>query len=78
MMAAEVAKWPCFIDQTIIPPSPPAQIDWVILQRFSSVDAAADWLHSTERLSLVESVQSILAGSDDIHVVRDGGDTVIP
>lgn len=78
MMAAEVAKWPCFIDQTIIPPSPPAQIDWVILQRFSSVDAAADWLHSSERLSLVDSVQSILAGSDDIHVVRDGASGVLP
>lgn len=77
-IGAEVAKWPCFIDQKVIPPSPPAQIDWVILQRFSSVEAAANWLHSPERLSLVESIQSILAGSDDIHVVRDGASGVLP
>ncbi|MGI9071723.1 MAG: hypothetical protein ACR2JB_10515 [Bryobacteraceae bacterium] len=77
-MGAEIAKWPCFIDQKVMPPSPPAQIDWVILQRFSSVDAAANWLHSAERLSLVESIQPILAGSDDIHVIRDGASGVLP
>jgi antibiotic biosynthesis monooxygenase (ABM) superfamily enzyme len=77
-IGAELAKWPGFIDQKIIPPSPPAQIDWVILQRFSSVEAAANWLHSAERLSLVESIQSILAGNDDIHVVKDGASGVLP
>jgi uncharacterized protein len=77
-IGAEVAKWPGFIDQQVIPPSPPAQVDWVILQRFSSVDAAANWLHSAERLRLVESIQSILAGSDDVHVVRDGASGVLP
>jgi uncharacterized protein len=77
-MGIEIAKWPCFIDQKVMPPSPPAQIDWVILQRFSSLEAAANWLHSAERLSLVDSVQPILAGSDDIHVVRDGASGVLP
>ncbi|MFL6351028.1 MAG: hypothetical protein ACJ74Z_04140 [Bryobacteraceae bacterium] len=77
-IGAEVAKWPCFIDQKVMPPSPPAQIDWVILQRFSSVDAAASWLHSAERLKLVETIQPMLAGTDDIHVVRDGASGVLP
>jgi uncharacterized protein len=77
-IGAEIAQWSGFVEQQVIPPSPPAQVDWVILQRFSSVDAAANWLHSAERLSLVESIQSILAGSDDIHVVRDGASGVLP
>jgi antibiotic biosynthesis monooxygenase (ABM) superfamily enzyme len=68
-MGAEIAKWPCFIGQKVMPPSPPAQIDWVILQRFCSVDAAAAWLHSAQRLSLVDSIQSILAGTDDIRLL---------
>ena len=77
-IGAEVSKWPGFLEQQIIPPSPPGQIHWVILQRFSSLDAATAWLRSSERLTLVESIQSILAGSDDIHIVKDGASGVLP
>ena len=31
-----VAKAPGFIDSKKIPPSPPGQLDWVIVQRFQS------------------------------------------
>jgi uncharacterized protein len=67
----EIAKWPSFVEQKILPPSPPGQLDWVILQRFSSIDAATGWLRSTERLTLVEGIQSILAGTDGIHIIKD-------
>ena len=77
-MGTVIAKWEGFIDQKVMPPSPPAQVDWVILQRFSSADAAAGWLHSEQRLKLVDSIQPILAGSDDIHLVRDGTSGVLP
>jgi antibiotic biosynthesis monooxygenase (ABM) superfamily enzyme len=77
-IGAEAAKWPSFLEQKIIPPSLPAQVDWVILQRFSSLEAASGWLHSSERLALVQSVQDILAGSDDIHIVKDGAAGVLP
>jgi len=42
-----------FIEQTIMPPSPPAQTDWVILQRFASDETAVGWLRSDLRLGLV-------------------------
>jgi len=77
-IGAAVAKWPGFIDQKVIQPSPPAQIDWVILQRFSSLAGATAWLHSAERLSLVDTIQSALAGTDDIHIVKDGASGVLP
>ena len=32
---ASIAAFPGFIKQTVMPPSPPAQVDWVILQRFA-------------------------------------------
>ena len=35
-MSAAVAAQAGFVKETVIPPSPPAQIDWVILQRFAS------------------------------------------
>jgi uncharacterized protein len=74
----EVAKHPGFIEQRVISPQPPGQIHWVILQRFSSLEAATGWMRSTERLQLVQAVQSILAGSDDTHIVKDRSSGVLP
>jgi uncharacterized protein len=73
-----VAAFPGFIKQTVIPPSPPAQVDWVILQRFASTEAAVAWLHSDERLQRIEGVAPMLVGRDDIHIVNDGGAGVLP
>lgn len=70
-ISAVIAGQPGFIDQKIIPPNPPAQTDWVILQRFSSNEEAARWLHSPERTKLLADVQPILFGLDDIHIVKD-------
>jgi uncharacterized protein len=73
-----IARFPGFIQQTVMPPSPPAQIDWVILQRFSHSDAATAWLNSKERLERVASAQAILIGKDDVHLVQDGESGVLP
>jgi antibiotic biosynthesis monooxygenase (ABM) superfamily enzyme len=73
-----VATFAGFIKQTVLPPSPPAQIDWVILQRFASAGAAVAWLNSEERLQRIESVAAMLVGRDDIHVVKDGSSGVLP
>lgn len=73
-----ISRFPGFIQQTVMPPSPPAQVDWVILQRFTNTDAATAWLNSRERLERVASAQPILIGSDDVHLVRDGGAGVLP
>ncbi len=68
-----VARFPGLIDHEVIPPSPPVQPDWVIVQRFTSVDAARAWLGSKERRRLIEQAQPWLVGQDDIHLI-DGGD----
>jgi hypothetical protein len=41
-----VAKQAGFVKETVMPPSPPDQVDWVILQRFASRGAAVTWLRS--------------------------------
>lgn len=69
-----VAGLPGFIDQEVIPPSPPAQPDWVIVQRFTSVDAARAWIASSERGQLIEESQPWLLGSDDVHIFQDGAE----
>jgi uncharacterized protein len=70
-MSATVAALPGFIEQSVMPPNPPTQIDWVILQRFKSADAAVSWLHSDMRQKLLAEVQPMLSGVDDVHLLHD-------
>jgi uncharacterized protein len=70
-IGASVARFPGFIEQSVMPPSPPVQVDWVILQRFDSSTDALSWLHSEERLQLVQDAHDILVGNDDIHLLTD-------
>src|ERR1700680_675535 len=73
-----IAASPGFIKQTVMPPSPPTQVDWVILQRFASSKAAVAWLRSDERLQRMQGAGPMLVGCDDIHIVNDGGSGVLP
>ena len=70
--SALIADRAHFLGQTLMRPSPPAQVDWVILQRFTSSEAAIGWLNSSERLERIRGAQSMLIGRDDVHLVRDG------
>jgi uncharacterized protein len=76
--SAAIAAFPGFIKQTVMPPSPPAQVDWVILQRFADTQAAMAWLNSKERLTRIEGAARMLVGRDDVHIVQDGGEGVLP
>ena len=73
-----VAAFPGFIKQTVMPPSPPVQADWVILQCFANTEAAIAWLNSEQRLNRIEDAASMLVGRDDINIVNDGGKGVLP
>jgi antibiotic biosynthesis monooxygenase (ABM) superfamily enzyme len=73
-----IAAQPGFVEETVMPPSPPDQVDWVILQRFASRGAAVTWLRSAERQRLVAEVQPMLVGQDDVHLVSDSQPGVLP
>jgi uncharacterized protein len=77
-IGAATSEFPGFIEQTLMPPKPPAQVDWVILQRFASLKAAISWLNSKERLALIERALPMLVGQDDIHILRDDAVGVLP
>ena len=66
-----VAKVPGFLEQKVMPPSPPLQVDWVILQRFADAQSASRWLKSPERQRRIEGVMPLLVGRDDVHIVSD-------
>ena len=77
-IGAIVGNFRGFVDQKVIPPVPPAQDDWVILQRFTSTEAALAWLHSEQRLKPVEQIAPMLVGRDDVHIVTDDEAGVLP
>lgn len=62
-----------FVRQTVIPPSPPTQVDWVILQHFVDHASALAWLRSDARQARLSEVQSLVVGRDDVHVVEGDG-----
>jgi antibiotic biosynthesis monooxygenase (ABM) superfamily enzyme len=76
--SAVVATFPGFIQQTVMPPSPPAQVDWMIQQRFADTASAVAWLNSQQRLQRLQGAAPMLLGQDDVHVVGDGGAGVLP
>lgn len=67
-----IATQPGFLESRVMPPTPPQQVDWVILQRFESTANAVAWLNSAERLALLNEAAPYLVGNDDVHFVRDG------
>jgi len=77
-ISAAAAAFPGFIEQTVIPPNPPVQADWVIVQRYVSAEAASAWLRSDQRTTLLDEAQPLLVGRDDVHLVRDDGTGVRP
>jgi uncharacterized protein len=77
-MSAAATAWTGFVEQKVIPPRPPAQVDWVILQRFDSMDAARGWMQSTQRAEMLKEAEPLLVGNDDIHILLDGEDGVLP
>jgi antibiotic biosynthesis monooxygenase (ABM) superfamily enzyme len=77
-VSAIVAAQPGFIEQTILPPNPPVQLDWVILQRFARTENAVAWLRSDERARLVAQAQPLLVGQDDVHLLNEKETGVLP
>jgi hypothetical protein len=70
-ISAAAAEFPGFVTQSVLPPNPPVQADWVIQQRFTDIESASAWLRSERRARLLDSAEPILAGPDDVHIVRD-------
>lgn len=66
-----ISTFPGFIEQRVMPPAPPLQVDWVILQRFNALSDAKRWLSSSERAKRLEGIAAMTIGRDDVHIVQD-------
>ena len=74
-MAGRVAEFlaaaPGFISQEVIPPSPPVQVDWVVIQKFQTKEDARAWIQSEERSRFLAEVKMYFIGNDDIHLLSE-------
>ena len=66
-----ISGFPGFVEQRVMPPAPPLQVDWVILQRFETLPDAQRWLGSAERTGRLEGIAAMTIGRDDVHIVQD-------
>lgn len=64
---------PGFLAHELIPPAPPEQMDWTIVQRFSGAEAAQAWLHSAERADLLAEIRPHLLCEEEVHLLADAG-----
>ena len=76
--SAVIGQQPGFIEQSVLPPHPPVQLDWVILQRFRTTADATAWLHSDARAALLARALPLLTGVDDVHLLRDTAAGALP
>ncbi|MFN4017820.1 MAG: antibiotic biosynthesis monooxygenase [Reyranella sp.] len=76
--SSAICRFPGFLEQRLLPPNPPLQVDWVILQRFASQADAQRWLGSAERQARIAGAAPMLVGRDDVHIVQDEAGTLGP
>ncbi|MDQ3659025.1 MAG: antibiotic biosynthesis monooxygenase, partial [Actinomycetota bacterium] len=64
-----VATFAGYISAVVIPPVPPLQSDWVMVQRFQTIEELRAWLDSGERRSLLDESGSLLEDEGTTNVI---------
>ncbi len=68
---------PGFVDQAVISPSPPLQVDWVLLYRFTEAETARTWLESDAWRRQLAAVQPLVDGELDVSLVGEDAATPV-
>ena len=65
-----VAAFSGYVSAVVIPPVPPLQSDWVMVQRFQRLEQLRDWLGSDERRDLLAESKSLLVDEGTTNVIQ--------
>jgi len=65
-----VATFPGYISAVVVPPVPPLQSDWVMVQRFQTLEQLGVWLDSDARRSLLAKTTSLLVDEGTTNVIE--------
>jgi antibiotic biosynthesis monooxygenase (ABM) superfamily enzyme len=65
-----ISTFPGYISAVVIPPVPPLQADWVMVQRFQTIEELRAWLDSDARRSLLDESASLLVDEGTTNVIQ--------
>jgi uncharacterized protein len=63
-----ISRFDGFVSREVLPPAPPDQLDWVIIQRFERPDQLKAWLESRQRAEMLAQIRQALEGEDAVNV----------
>ncbi len=63
-----ISRFDGFVSREVLPPTPPDQLDWVIIQRFEGPEQLKAWLESPERAEMLARIRPALEGEDAVNV----------
>lgn len=63
-----ISRFDGFVSREVLPPNPPDQLDWVIIQRFEGPEELKAWLESSERAEMLAQIRPALMGEDAVNV----------
>ena len=63
-------NFPGYISAVVIPPVPPLQSDWVMVQRFQTIEELRAWLESDARRSLLDDSAALLVDEGTTNVIQ--------
>ena len=65
-----ISIFPGYVSAVVIPPVPPEQSDWVMVQRFQTLEQLGAWLDSDARRSLLDQSTSLLVDEGTTNVIE--------
>ena len=65
-----IATFSGYVSAVVIPPVPPAQSHWVMVQRSHTIEGLRAWLDSDERRSLLDKSTSLLVDEGTTNVIE--------
>ena len=63
-----ISRFDGFVSREVLPPTPPDQLDWVIIQRFERPEQLKAWLESPQRAQMLAQIKPALEGEDAVNV----------
>jgi uncharacterized protein len=73
-----ISTFPGYVSAVVVPPVPPLQSDWVMVQRFQTIEQLRAWLDSDERRSLLDKSASLLADEGTTNVIQGSNSELSP
>jgi antibiotic biosynthesis monooxygenase (ABM) superfamily enzyme len=73
-----ISTFPGYVSSVVIPPVPPLQSDWVMVQRFQTIEELRAWLDSEARRSLLDESASLLVDEGTTNVIQGSNTELSP